>query len=569
MSDMGYENASQRHSFVGQVFDKGEKLVKKDVLENLLLANWSDLHNRGYLHIHDLEAYELTYNCLTFDILRSFPYEKFAGLSDSRKIMKTFDYFKDLITKIGNEQSGGMSFPNFDKDTALILNKLSVELTELTRNILKDQINGFITWCNDGHERMGKVSYYVTLNIGLGIDVYSQTICEYVLDEFYNSPVTNIKPNIIFKIKSGVNKGQDDVNYYLYEKATICTTKKMIPTYLLTDCESNKGYDANKLAIMGCRTRVVDDVFGESTSIGRGNIVYLTINLPKIALEIERDYGGKSIQFKLEIYYKSWKKVAISASEILLHRYTNLLNLSKLDFPNNMNSDLWVTSFKDASSLEEVFKHGTLSIGFIGLSEMIEVLTGRKYYETGENYQIALDFIKYMRQFTDELRVKHNKNFSLLATSGEFISGRFPSIDSEEFDHFVTKKEFYTNSFHVNVDSNISAFEKVKFEGPFHGLTNGGCITYIELNSAPIGNSEAIMEVIDAAEIAGVHYLGFNYPLDVCKKCGEKGVFDICENCGSDEILRIRRVSGYLEILDYFTSGKKAEVKTRKANMVR
>lgn len=567
MSDLGYENASQRHSFVGQVFEKGEKLVKEKILNNLP-TKWSDLHTRGYLHIHDLEAYELTYNCLTFDIVKSFPFEKFEGLSDSRKIMKTFDYFKDIITKIGNEQSGGMSFPNFDMDTALILKKLNVDLTDLTRDILKDQINGFITWCNDGHERMGKVSYYVSLNIGLGLDVLSQAICEYVLDEFYNSPITNIKPNIIFKVKSGINKDQDDPNYYLYEKAAICTTKKMIPTYLLTDCASNKNYDAKKLAIMGCRTRVVDNVNGEPTAIGRGNIVYLTINLPKIALEIDRDYGDKSLQFKIEESYKSWKKIAISASEILLHRYSTLANLSKSDFPNNMNNDLWATSFRDAESLEEVFKHGTLSIGFIGLSEMIEVLSRKKYFETEETYQIAKDFIKYMRKFTDELRVRHKKNFSLLATSGEFISGRFPSIDSDEFSHSVTRKEFYTNSFHVNVDSNLSAFEKVKFEGPFHGLTNGGCITYIELNSAPIGNSAAIIEVSDAAERAGVHYLGFNYPLDRCNECGEQGVFDLCQNCGSNDILRIRRVSGYLEILDYFTQGKKAEVKNRKANQV-
>ncbi|MDH5645184.1 MAG: hypothetical protein OEZ01_04210, partial [Candidatus Heimdallarchaeota archaeon] len=552
MSDTEYENASQRSSFVGQVFDRGEKIVKKRILDTLP-KEWSDLHINGYLHLHDLEAYEITYNCLTFDIVKSFPFNKFEGISSSRKIMKVFDFYKDIITKIGNEQSGGMSFANFDTDTAFILNKLNVDLSDYNRNILRDQINGFITWCNDGHERMGKVSYYVSLNIGLGLDVYSQTICEYVLDEFYNSPVTNIKPNIIFKLKGGINKNQNDVNYYLYEKAVNCTIKKMIPTYLLADCASNKLYDANKLAIMGCRTRVVDNVFGEPTAIGRGNIVYLSINLPKIALEIDREFKDRTIQFKLEEYYKLWKKIAISASEILLHRFTNLTKLSKSNFPNNVNNNLWITSFKEATSLDDVFKHGTLSIGFIGLSEMIEVLTGNKYYESEENYQIAKDFVTFMRKFTDELRLQHNKNFSLLATSGEFISGRFPSIDSKEYSHPVTKKKFYTNSFHVNVDSNLSAFEKVKFEGYFHRLTNGGCITYIELNSAPIGNSEAIIEVIRAAETAGVHYLGFNYPLDICNKCGEKGVFDFCEYCGSNDILRIRRVSGYLEILDYFT----------------
>jgi ribonucleoside-triphosphate reductase len=231
-----------------------------------------------------------------------------------------------------------------------------------------------------------------------------------------------------------------------------------------------------------------------------------------------------------------------------------------------MTNDLWATSFEDADTLEDIFKHGTLSIGFIGLSEMIEVLTGKKYFETNENYQYAKDFVKYMRDYINKLRIKYNRNFSLLATSGEFISGRFPDIDKLEFNHKVLEKDYYTNSFHIDVDSKLSAFEKVKFEGYFHGQSSGGCITYIEMESAPIGNNEAIIEIIDAAEKAGVHYLGFNYPLDVCNECNEQGVFDSCPKCNSENILRIRRVSGYLEILDYFTPGKKAEVKNRKSN---
>lgn len=565
MSDFGNENASQRKSFVGIVFDRGEKLVKNETLDNLP-KEWSDLHKKGYLHLHDLEAYSITYNCLTFDIVKSFPFGKLKGLSDSRKIMKTFDYFKDLVTKIGNEQSGGMSFPNFDIDTANIFKKMDIEQNSINEDTIKDQINGFITWCNDSHERMGEVSYYVTLNIGLADDEYSRKICEYVLDEFHNSAVRNIKPNIIFKVNNGINKNPSDPNYYLYEKAVLCTIKKMIPTYILTDCESNKMYNPEKLAVMGCRTRVVDNLFGDATSIGRGNIVYLTINLPRLALEIERDFKEKSVEFKVKKYYASWLKVAKASSDILLHRFNELISLNKNDFPINMANDLWATSFKDSETLEDIFKHGTLSIGFIGLSEMMEIITGKKYYETKENYQLAKDFVKYMRDYINELRIKYNKNFSLLATSGEFISGRFPSIDKEEFTHKVLEKEYYTNSFHVDVDSRMSAFDKVKYEGYFHGQSNGGCITYIEMESAPIGNKEAILEIIDAAEKAGVHYLGFNYPLDVCNVCDEQGVFDICPNCNSEDILRIRRVSGYLEILEYFTPGKKAEVKNRKSN---
>lgn len=565
MKDWRNENASQRKSFVGVIYNRGEKLVKSEILNNLP-NNLGDFHTKGYLHLHDLEAYYLTYNCLTFDILKSFPYERYSKLKVSRKIMKVFDYLKDIVTKIGNEQSGGMGFPNFDIEIAEILTNLDIPLTDQTKELIRDQINGFIFWCNDGHERMGEVAYYVSLNIGLADTVFSRFIAYTVIDEFYHSPVTNIKPNIIFKVNSSYNSTPESPNYDLYQYAIKCTVKKMIPTYLLTECQSNKNYDPHTLTIMGCRTRVVDNIFSEPNGIGRGNIVNLTMNLPRLALEVDRDSKGLSIQQKFEEVFSKWKEVAESGKDILLHRFNSLCLLSKEDFPSHLENDLFNVTFKDAENLFEVFKHGTLSIGFIGLSEMVEVISGEPYYHSKELYQYAKDFVGKMRNYTDNLKKRYNLNFSLLATSGEFISGRFPEIDKKEFNHKILDKDFYTNSFHVNVDSDLSAFDKIFYEGFFHNLANGGCITYVEFDSAPIGNEEAIDELIKHAEASGVHYLGFNYPLDICKKCNEKGVFDICPNCGSKDILRIRRVSGYLEILDYFTDGKKAEVKARRAN---
>jgi len=154
-----------------------------------------------------------------------------------------------------------------------------------------------------------------------------------------------------------------------------------------------------------------------------------------------------------------------------------------------------------------------------------------------------------------------------LGTSGEFISGRFPSEDKKYFTHPLIEKGFYTNSFHIDVDSRLSPFDKLKFEGPFHKFCNGGCISYIEFQSAPLENVEAISELIEFAIKYDVNYLGFNYPLDICKECGTEGTFDICCECNSTNILRIRRVSGYLEDVDFFTLGKKAEVARRKPNI--
>jgi ribonucleoside-triphosphate reductase len=198
----------------------------------------------------------------------------------------------------------------------------------------------------------------------------------------------------------------------------------------------------------------------------------------------------------------------------------------------------------------------------------MEVLSGQRFYENIGCYMSALGFVRHMREYCDFLRNHFRLNFSLLATSGELISGRFIDMDERAFNTKadIFAKGFYTNSFHVNVDSDLPAFQKLRLEGIFHELCNGGCITYAELGEAPLDNDEGLKEYIECAIESGVHYLGFNFPKDVCDECGTSGVFDTCPVCGSGNITRIRRVSGYLEILDGFTKGKKNEEMHRRAN---
>jgi ribonucleoside-triphosphate reductase len=411
---------------------------------------------------------------------------------------------------------------------------------------------------------MGQVSYYVTLNIGLAYNEFARFICGAVIDEFEASPWDVFKPNIVFKVKGGVNRFEGDPNYKLFTKALLCTAKKMIPTYVLGDSELNKDADIKRLAIMGCRTRVVQNLHGEDGSIGRGNIDNITINLPRLALEAADELATAE---RVKSFKARWTAVAETVTDILIDRYKKLLQRDKSDFPTNNKYDLWIKDFSaEGNSLEDIFKNGTLSIGFIGLAETVEVLTGAKFWEHKEAYETAADIVHFMREFCDGLRDKHKLNFSLLATSGELISGKFPKEDKKQFRRARLKNHYYTNSVHVAVDSGLSAFDKIEKEGRFHALCNGGCITYVELGESPLGNDEGLRELIEHAIGAGVHYLGFNFQLDVCRDCGEKGVFDVCENCGGENITRLRRVSGYLEILDYFTYGKKAEVKNRKRN---
>jgi ribonucleoside-triphosphate reductase len=194
-------------------------------------------------------------------------------------------------------------------------------------------------------------------------------------------------------------------------------------------------------------------------------------------------------------------------------------------------------------------------------------LTEKKFHKGGEAYFIAKEIVKHMRNFTDTRHKSTRYNYSLLATSGEYISGRFVDLDVQHgFKHKINDKGFYTNSFHTEVDSGLTAFDKISIEAPFHSFCNGGCITYVEFKEAPVNNEQALEELICHATEQGVHYLGFNFDLDICDECGAKGIFDKCPKCNSVKIIRVRRVSGYLEILDYFTKGKKKEVKKRRRN---
>jgi ribonucleoside-triphosphate reductase (formate) len=560
------ENAAERDTYVGDIFKIGETEQKRRVLESLEAINprYADLHNEGLIHIHDLDAYGETYNCLTLNILNKFPYDLFESGDDVWRIHKLFDHFRAILSRLGNEQSGGMSFGNFDEDVSAILKKLDIPLNENNRKNIKAGVSSLIHWANNSHDRMGRVSYYVTLNIGLASNDYARFICESVLDSFSEAGVLVFKPNIIFKVKKGVNLEKNSPNYYLYKKANLITARKMIPTYVLCDAEPNVVFKPYNLAIMGCRTRVVKDLHGEDTSIGRGNICNISINLPGIAMRVMKNKPDDPYA-----YFKSeWLSVAESVAEILLDRYHRLnVNKKPSDFPLNYQYDLWISDFTAAKESNDVFKHGTLSIGFIGLDDAMKLVFGKHYYQDNKIYEKAIDFVGFMRWYIDKLRDEQHINWSLLATSGELISGRFLEKDSKHFHNDVVSKGFYTNSFHVSVDSRISAFEKIRYEGVFHKLCNGGCITYVELGEAPIGNSEAIDELIRTAIEAGVSYLGFNFPLDVCPKCHSTGIFDVCPTCKHDKPLRIRRVSGYLEVLDYFTSGKINEEKARRKNL--
>ncbi len=554
------DNASNRKTYVGDIFSKGEFMAKEEIL-NTLDRKWKFLHNNAWIHIHDLDAYGSTYNCLTIDFISKFKYEEFENISETHKIIKYFEYLKLLFEKLGNEQSGGMAIANFDIDTSTIFNNINVNILK-NKDLIYECIFQFIEWNTLNNTRMGKQSYYITLNIGLGIDENSREISKILLNAYKNSGQKNFRPNIVFKIKNGINFKPTDINYDLLLKSIEVSNSKMIPTYLFCDSSLDRNIDPKKLSIVGCRSRIAENIFSTNkTAVGRGNIANISINLVKISLWLLNNN-----KLNINNFLKVLDYIMNITKDILIHRYNKTCLIS--DDQKYTFKELW---FDSRLSFSQLFKHGTLSIGFIGLSEAVELLTNSKYWKNKESYKIALTIIRFFRKNCDIYTKENNLNFSVIAPSGELISSRFLDIDKREFynekysDFF--SKNYYTNSFHIDVDSGISAREKIYLEGKFHKYCNGGSITYVELKEAPQVNIEGIYELIEIAYKSDIRYLGFNFPLDICGDCDYMSIFNNnCDKCNSSNIKRIRRVSGYLEIQDFFTKGKYYESKKRKSN---
>lgn len=546
------DNAAKRMNFVSDMYQKGIEMEKEKILTSIN-TQYSELHKQGYIHIHDLESYGKVHNCSMPDVIQDFFLEDFSISSEHGKICEVFDYYKKTIVNLGTEQSGGTGFCNFDEEINFIFKKLKIRYSASNIEFFRENIRAFIKWINTNRTRYCREPYYLSFNIGLCIESWGRKTSEFILKEFYESPLTYTRPNIIFKVNNRINSGKNSKNYNLFQLALKCTAKRMIPTYLLTDSDVNKKINPREIAIMGCRTRVFENINGEKTAIGRGNIAYVSVNLPRLSLESKN----------IKDFYKKLNELMMIVSELLKNRLENILNTNGEYLTYIKSRVIW----KEHSTVTNMIKSGTLSIGFIGLAEAVEVLTGKKVYEDKFSLKLSYEIIEYMRCFVDDQREKYKLNFSLLATPGELLSGRFCEIDKNLFNNAIHQKNFYTNSFHTEVDSEISLFDKIDIEAPFHLLCNGGCITYIEFKSAPLENVLGLRDAIEYATNKGISYLGFNYPLDICNSCDTYGTFDTCNNCGSNDIKKIRRVSGYLENCDFFTKGKKAEIKVRKANI--
>lgn len=429
---------------------------------------------------------------------------------------------------------------------------------------------------NTMNSRAGAQTPFSSINYGTDISTEGRMVIRNVLlaqDAGLGNGETPIFPIHIFKVKEGINYNEGDPNYDLFKLACRVSAKRLFPNFSFIDAPYNLQYykpgnPDTEIAYMGCRTRVIGNAYDPTREIvtGRGNLSFTSVNLPRLAIESKGN---------IDLFYEKLDAIMDLVVEQLLSRFKIQCQKKVKNFPFLMGQGVWLDSDKLGYDDEvgEVLKHGTLSMGFIGLAECLKSLTGKHHGESEESRKLGLEIIGRMRQRMEDETAKRKLNFSLLATPAEGLSGRFVRIDREKYGVIagVTDREYYTNSFHVPVYYPCNAFTKIKIEAPYHALTNAGHISYVELDGDPLQNLSAFEKIIRCMKESGIGYGSINHPVDRDPCCGFTGIIgDTCPKCGRKEtegsygFERIRRITGYLVgTLDRFNNAKRAEVADR------
>lgn len=427
---------------------------------------------------------------------------------------------------------------------------------------------------NTMHSRAGAQVPFSSINYGTDTSSEGRMVMKQLLlatEAGLGNGETPIFPIQILKIKEGINYNPEDPNYDIFKLACRVSAKRLFPNFSFIDAPFNLQYykegDYNtEIAYMGCRTRVIGNVYDPSNEIvtGRGNLSFTSINLPRLGILAKGDIPKffKMLDEKMDLVVNQ-----------LFERLEIQSNKHVYNFPFLMGQGVWIDSDKldRNDTVREVIKHGSLSIGFIGLAECLIALIGKHHGESEEARKLGYEIVTFMRKKMDAKAEETKLNFSLLATPAEGLSGRFVRLDKERFGTIpgVTDKAYYTNSFHVPVYYKLTAFEKIKIEAPYHALTNAGHISYVELDGSPTKNLEAFEKIVRCMKESGIGYGSINHPLDRDPVCGYSGVInDVCPGCGRREddvpFERIRRITGYLVgTLDRFNNAKRKEVEDR------
>ncbi len=435
-------------------------------------------------------------------------------------------------------------------------------------------MEAFIHNLNTMHSRAGAQTPFSSINYGMDTSPEARMVMRNLLlatESGLGNGETPIFPIQIFRVKEGVSYNPGDPNYDLFRLAIRVSAKRLFPNFSFVDAPLNlqyykPGHHETEIAYMGCRTRVIGNVYDPTREVcnRRGNLSFTSINLPRIAIESKGD---------VELFFKTLDERMDLVFEQLDERFEIQARKKVRNYPFLMGEGVWMDSEKLGwdDEVREVLKHGTLSVGFIGLAETLVALIGEHHGQSERAQKLGLKIIGHMRERCDARSAEKKLNYTLLATPAEGLSGRFVKLDQKRYGKIagVTDREYYTNSFHIPVYCPISAFDKIRLEAPYHALTNAGHISYIEMDGDPTKNLDAFEAVVRAMHDAGIGYGSINHPVDRDPVCGYNGIIgDSCPKCGRQEeevhFERIRRITGYLVgTLDRFNNGKRAEERDR------
>ena len=624
-NDITRENANMNADTpAGMMMKFASETTKPFVDDYLLLPEVKEAVRRNYLHIHDKDYYPTkSLTCVQHPLDKILQHGFNAGHGESRpaKRIETASMLGCISMETAqNEMHGGQSIPAFDFYLAPFVRRsfieeikvleqingldykhlyeapiedyLSKDLTELQgdERIVQHAINrtvsrvhqsmeAFIHNMNTIHSRGGNQVVFSSINYGTDTSAEGRCIMRELListDEGVGNGVTAIFPIQIWKKKRGVSYLPTDRNYDLYQLACKVSAHRFFPNFLNLDATFNQHEEWTEndprrfeyeVATMGCRTRVFENRFGKKTSVGRGNLSFSTLNLVRIALECRNIENEKE---RIVCFYRKLDQMLDLAALQLHRRFEFQKTAAPKQFPLLM-SVLWegCEQLAGENTIEKVINQGTLGIGFIGLAEALVALIGKHHGEDENAQKLGLEMITYMRDRVNEFSDKYQHNYSVLATPAEGLAGRFTRRDKKDFGLIegITDREYYTNSNHVPVYYSCSAHQKAKIEAPYHDLTRGGHIFYVEMDGDATHNPEAIMTVVDMMDKYNIGYASVNHNRNRCLKCGYENAatqINECPRCGSMQIDRLQRITGYLVgTTDRWNSAKLAELNDR------
>lgn len=463
--------------------------------------------------------------------------------------MSSIDEFGEQLVQFLPRHQREHGFQEIDEVTAQQAHKFSAKVAwQETDGATYQAMEAFIHNLNTMNSRAGAQVPFSSINYGTDTSPEGRMVMRNLLlatDAGLGDGETPIFPVQIFKVKEGVNYEKGDPNYDLFRLAMKTSAKRLFPNFSFLDAPFNKQYykpnDYNtEVAYMGCRTRVMGNVYDPTREVtcGRGNLSFTSINLPRLAIEAKGN---------IDKFYKSLDDMIDLVIRQLLHRFKIQCAKIGKNYPFLMGQNIWLDSDNvgEYDSIGEVLKHGTLTVGFIGLAETLKALIGKHHGESAEAQKLGLAIIGHMRKRMDDEAQKTKLNFSLIATPAEGLSGRFVKIDRKIYGSIpgVTDREYYTNSFHIPVYYPISAYRKIQLEAPYHNLTNGGHISYIEMDGDPTKNLAAFEAIIRCMHDNGIGYGSVNHPVDRDPVCGYTGIINgVCPKCGRSEAAHKRHV---------------------------